>query len=127
MLRPSLTLRVWIVAVMVAIFAMPVSGAHLHLCFDGTEPAASMHEMQDGAHHAGDSKAQHRDRDVSVSGSAVAKKSDGFTDLPVLITAAFVLQRLPATSTQVAVPPRAATLFATRILHLLPPLRGPPV
>lgn len=125
MLRTSLTLRVWIVTLMVTIFAMPVSGAHLHLCFDGQEPAAAMHEVQDGVHHAG-SKVQHHDRDVSVTGSAVIKKADGVLDLPVLLTAAFVLQRLPILSSDAPKPSRTATLLSDQTVRLLPPSRGPP-
>jgi hypothetical protein len=122
-------LRVWIALLALAVAAMPVSGAHLHLCFDGGEARATVHASDDGPHHADTTGASgvHHDADVSLAGPAVAKKFDGALELPSLIAAAFVIFRL-ALPSSVAVPrERAVPIATSSVLRLLPPLRGPPL
>src|SRR5437868_14515610 len=70
--------------------------AHLHLCFDGQEPVASVHVSDQASHHDShetqDAQA-HNDTDVNAYGDALAKKS-GDTNLLVLAVA-LVLLLLP--------------------------------
>src|SRR5690348_14830717 len=68
------------------------SGAHLHLCFDGTEQPASVHLSEDGDTdlHPGAS-GTHSDVDVSLIGEALLKKSTGGIDLLPLLVASFIL------------------------------------
>lgn len=121
-------LRVWIALLALAVAAMPVSGAHLHLCFDGGEASATVHASDDGPHHA-DTGASgvHHDADVSLAGPAVAKKFDGALELPGLIAAAFVIFRLTLPMSVVVPRERAAPIAISSVLRLLPPLRGPPL
>jgi hypothetical protein len=132
MTRPNPVLRVWLAIVSLAIVAMPVNGAHLHLCFDGGEPPATVHSMQDGGvHHedGGDGAADsvHHDLDVSIPSSALVKKFKGSGDLPALIAAAFVLFRVPAVDAAVPAPDRAAMRVPRPLVRILPPSRAPPV
>src|SRR5689334_19310453 len=56
-------LRAWIALIALAVMAMPVSGAHLHLCFDGGEPPATFHPIEDGeAHDAPAASGTHNDK-----------------------------------------------------------------
>jgi len=127
MARASIALRVWMAIIAIAVLAMPVNGAHLHLCFDGGEPPATVHSLEDGAHHE-ESGADivHRDVDVSIASSALAKKFDHSLDLPGLLATALVVLRVPVAGAVVPVPDRSAVLVPDPEPRLLPPLRGPP-
>jgi hypothetical protein len=46
-LRPTLVVRTCLTVLCIAILATHVSGAHLHLCFDGGDPPASVHLTAD--------------------------------------------------------------------------------
>ncbi len=128
MARSSLISRIWIVIVSIAVLAMPVSAAHLHLCFDGNEPPATLHASEHGAHHSDSgASAVHHDVDVSLASSALAKKYDASLELPGLIASAFVILLMPHSGTPISPPDRAATLVPSPQLRLLPPLRAPPV
>jgi len=128
MARSPVLLRLWIAIVSVAVLALPVSGAHLHLCFDGNEPAATLHAAEDGVHHDGvGASPVHNDVDVSIANNALAKKFDRTFELPGLIAAAFVIVWIPLSGAAVPPPDRAATLVPHPQLRLLPPLRAPPV
>jgi hypothetical protein len=116
-----------------AFVALRVAGAHLHLCFDGSEPPVSLHVADAGAHHAADDDhahvaepvSGHVDRDVVMNGDFVAKKPAGDLLLPFLIlafalalyTLAPRLGPIPDYRSPVPLPSRA---------RLRPPLRGPP-
>jgi hypothetical protein len=127
MARASVALRVWMAIIAIAIVAMPVNGAHLHLCFDGGEPPATVHSMDDGAHHEeSGADVVHRDVDVSIASSALAKKFDQSLHLPGLIATALFVLRVPVTGAVVPLPDRSAVLVPEPELRLLPPLRGPP-
>jgi len=111
-----------------AIIAMPLSGAHLHLCFDGSEPPTTFHAVEDsGADHAPAINGTHNDRDVSLQGQALAKKQDRSVDLPSLLTATFLFVRLPISAPSPVSDEDVASPVSLRVAHLLPPLRGPPV
>lgn len=116
----------WTVAF--ALFAVQPSGAHIHLCFDGQEPARSYHASDvTGDHHGGgESRDSHQDQDVSVVEPAAAKKSAQAGGLgPALIAALLTLLPPPDRSiardvTTQNPEPKLPDLF-------LPLLRGPPV
>ena len=99
-------------------------GVHVHLCFDGSEPPASVHaggsERLD--HHVG---GEHHDVDVEPVGELLAKS--GKLDLPVLaLVAALLLLLLPRATTGVAhFSSRPAVPIPPR--RWRPPLRAPPV
>lgn len=111
-----------------AVLAMPVNGAHLHLCFDGSEPPTTVHLIEDGDDHYSDASLDgaHRDADVSLDGVALAKKFDGALDLPSLLTAV-LLMRVPVEAPVLLPDLEVPVAAATSIVRRLPPLRGPPV
>ena len=120
----------------VAVITLRVGGAHLHLCFDGSEPPVSLHMSDAGSHHADDHPANephaavadfaHDDQDVGVGGDLVSKKTSSDVDLFILglvfaLLLFFVERRraaAPASRDPVSLPFR---------FHLRPPLRGPPL
>lgn len=108
--------------------AMPVSGAHLHLCFDGGEPPATFHAVEDGsAHDHPAATGTHNDKDVSLQSVALAKKQDGAFDLPMALTVAALIIRVPVTTPVAVLDTDVATPTPLRVARLLPPLRAPPV
>jgi len=127
MVRTHLLVRAWIAILSIAILAMPMGGAHLHLCFDGNEPAASLHAVDNGVHHAGGAAPVHHDVDVQLGDSATGKKLSGSADGLALIAAAFIVFRLPSTGAVVVPHGRADTRLPVPDTRLLPPLRAPPV
>ena len=135
--------RRWILALFtVAFLVARVTGAHLHLCLDGSEPLAQLHVSDVGEvdHHRSAEHAlpdhhgavsadlhseSHDDVDVDALGNALAKAAK--LDLPViallawclaLLYVAFVRQPVPAIVRQ---PDRPPPRF------IRPPLRAPPV
>lgn len=128
MLRYRSLLRVWIALISLAVMAMPVSGAHLHLCFDGGEPPATFHAVEDGsAHDDAAVEGAHNDKDVSLQGVALAKKQDRALDLPTALAAAALVLRMPVTAPVPALDTDVATPIPLRVARILPPLRAPPV
>ena len=128
MLRHRSLLRVWIALISLAVMAMPVSGAHLHLCFDGGEPPATFHPVEDGsAHDDPAASGAHNDKDVSLQGVALAKKQDGALDLPAALPVAVLVTRMPVTVPVPAFDSDVATPIPLREARVLPPLRAPPV
>ena len=112
----------------IAVFAMPVSSAHLHLCFHGKDAPASFHATEDGADHGRTGADRiHHDVDVSLDGQGLAKKLDGVLDLSASIAAAFILFRAPAVATPVIPHERDSRLIPDPAFCTLPPLRAPPV
>lgn len=43
--------KFWIWSLCIALLVARISGAHWHLCFDGSEPAAMMHVAESNGHH----------------------------------------------------------------------------
>lgn len=121
--------RVVLAVLTLAVAAMPVSGAHLHLCFDGGEPPTTYHAMSDageGAHNAPDGLTHH-DCDISAQSGLLAKKAGSAFDLPGLVSLTGYCVRVP-----VAIPARIVVFdpipsVPLQAHPLLPPLRGPPV
>ncbi|MGE3530881.1 MAG: hypothetical protein AB7I12_03735 [Steroidobacteraceae bacterium] len=109
---------------LVALLATRVGGAHLHLCFDGQEPPASVqlgHPDLDVFHQS------HEDKDINLFGNVLIKNVGSTFDLPFLLAAAvllFVVGALKGAN-------YSRNLDRTNIpssfgLYLRPPLRGPP-
>lgn len=133
--------RRWILALFTVAFLMArLTGAHLHLCLDGSEPLAQLHVADSAAmdhHHSAVSEVVHSgshldagphdDVDVDVDGLGNALAKVAKLDLPViallawclaLIYVAFVRQPVPAVFRQPDRPPPR---------YLRPLLRAPPV
>ena len=110
-----------------ALIMVRVGGAHLHLCFDGTEPPASYHAFDDGVHHElPELSVMHQDADVALSGDMSSKPGKSAGDIYVLLFAAVVawtLLRLPRRF----VSPRPPLLASSAPGLLRPFLRGPPL
>ena len=115
---------VWVCAL--AFLIAGLLGAHLHLCFDGQEPATALHVL-DGDHldHHTDVEREHRDIDVDPLGKPLSKLYKSELPSPALLLLALLLV-LPHGG---AVPPLPRRLC----LHLppprrwRPPLRAPPL
>ena len=128
MLRSKVLVRALLALIAVAVIAMPVSGAHLHLCFDGAEAPAAIHLSEDGAHHADSGMSgTHEDADLELGAPAIAKKADGAFNLPGLMAVAFIVFRLPLPATIIVAPERSSASVAVSVYRILPPLRAPPV
>ena len=91
------------------VIASPV-GAHLHLCFDGQEPAASLHLIDDGMHHPGGGLDRpHHDAEVNVDTHGLPK-----LDKYATFAAARVMVWLPfASYAEVGISAQQAFLPAT--------------
>lgn len=120
-----------------AFLVMRVGGAHLHQCFDGSEPENAVHFADAGLHHAptadtptalgvhGDGGGEHHDDvDTRVAADPLVKLSLLDPTAAACLLLAFTLLVLPRLKTPRLVS-RAIRLPA-RPLHLRPPLRGPP-
>ena len=110
----------------IALLIVRVGGAHLHLCFDGSEPPVSYHAFEDGsAHELPGVDVTHQDADIALAGDLLSKFGKDLIDLPLLLSIAVMLWLVPR-------PGRTFGFFrSVRIAHdspslLLPPLRGPP-
>jgi hypothetical protein len=130
MLRLRSQSRTLLILLCIGIVMMRVGGAHLHYCFDGSEPPVSLHiDGHAGSHHMsnGVSSSNHEDIDISVGVDALVKKVPTLLDLLGLIAAlAIFLHLLPRVKT--VVPSFDLVLpFSTRRAYLRPPLRGPPL
>ena len=124
--------RAWLLALAcLTLLFMQMGGAHLHLCFDGKEPPASLH-LADSDHHADHHGGHHAageahsDLDVPLAGDALTKPGKLNLDLPLLLLAALWLGFLCAArqGERPRDPPHA--LASSHHLRL-PPLRGPPL
>lgn len=104
--------------------------AHLHLCFDGREAPTTLH-LSDAAHHADDHGGHHgaheihSDVDVPLGEQPLTKPGKLVQDLTLFLLAATCLAFLSFPRER---PARRAEppAFASAVLRLLPPLRGPP-
>jgi hypothetical protein len=91
MIFPSLTKQTaWIWLFCIALLAVRIGGAHLHLCFDGSEPPISVHvgELSAQDEHGG---IHHADKDLNLVDSGVAKVFVQVLAAPALIAALVVL------------------------------------
>lgn len=101
-------------------------GIHLHLCFDGSEPAAALHISDAEPHHQELGNGPlHDDIDLSLVDDALGKIVKAHLDLPVLLAVCALLLLLPRTR---AVIPRPAAIlrFVAEPRFTRPPSRAPP-
>jgi hypothetical protein len=104
---------------------LQVSGAHLHLCFDGQEPLVSLHVLDSGPEHfPGAAYSQHQDEELESGLASLVKKSLSDIDCPPLPSAAVVLHG--ASSQSLAKIRWDDSWVPNSITRLLPPSRGPP-
>ena len=122
-------MRSRIALIALAIFALPASGAHLHLCLDGAggEPPASVHVSDDGGHHAEGADRTHRDVDVSLESEALAKKVGGSPGVPPVLPTTVVLFVLPVAASADFPRDPPSLIVPIPAFRVLPPLRAPPV
>lgn len=112
------------IVLLVVLLVPQVGQAHVHLCFDGAGPAASMHAPAMGEPCIHVDTAGHHDHTVEVDSPAVGKiHPPGLgTVLLAIVPALLDVPRqvgfLPLATDQPSP--------ATSLLHLRPPLRGPP-
>lgn len=111
-----------------AVLAVRVSDTHLHLCFDGHEPPASVHfadaSLHHDAHHEGEG---HADKDVNLFHAAFVKKSGvDSDDLPLLAVVAILGLLIPAFLAPQSFGSPQIRAAGPRF-YLRPPLRGPPL
>lgn len=109
-----------------AILALPALGAHLHLCFDGGEPPASLHATYDDVGHSAGAAPSHHDVDVELANTALGKKFTESSDGPAVPAAALIVLPPPSIEAFV-VPQRTDSFVPVAALQLRPPPRGPPV
>lgn len=102
-------------------------GMHVHLCFDGSEPPASLHMAADAVDPSHpETGPLHEDVDVSLVGDMLGKIAKTALNLPVLllVCALLLFSRTKAPTLQwahFAVPVRPIAH------HIRPPLRAPPL
>lgn len=128
MIRCSAHTRAFLLLLCIAMLVMRVGGAHLHLCFDGTEPRAVIH-LDDGSLESEHEKnaSSHSDFKLSLSGEALAKKAGTGFDLPALLIVCTLLFLLPRWNTPKIPRQRATAALFQNAFLLRPPLRGPPL
>lgn len=118
----------WAWVLLVAVLFVRLGDAHLHLCFDGQEPPATVHVMEDTAHHddgAGTGVSEHNDQDINLFDAVLAKKA-GAADF-LLLAIAVILLLLPRLSVRQKVFFAPVQTVASLPLFFHPPLRGPPL
>jgi hypothetical protein len=118
--------------VVLAVLAVRASDTHLHFCYDGQEPPATVHfadasvhnDDHHDDHHDGE---PHADKDFDPLVGVLLKHGGGDADvaLPTYVVAAVLL--LPPAISIVPAASDALPEHASPPFHLRPPLRGPPV
>jgi hypothetical protein len=103
-----------------------LTGAHLHLCFDGSEPPLTLHTADSAHvdHHAGDSS-HHEDMDVEPLGDLLAKSAQ-LVMLAVLAAAILLLALLAPPWRLVTMDRESLRIPRPPPRFLRPPLRAPP-
>jgi hypothetical protein len=117
----------WLAAVAVLFAGLTNAHSHVHYCFDGQEPPASVH-LADGidhdheipGHHDGDG--EHDDLDLDVPNQALAKAVK--YDLPAIALHVFAISFEPSRPGALADSVDKPPAPAPRYVH--PPPRGPP-
>ena len=133
-LRPMLRLRsqsrALLILLCIGIVMMRVGGAHLHYCFDGSEPPVGLHiDGHAGGHHVNgdESASEHADMDVKTGVDALIKKNPTPFDVLGLIAMRNALGRLSPRMQVVAHSFDLVLPFSAQRAHFRPPLRGPPL
>ena len=116
----------WLLTLVCAalLFVRP-GGAHMHLCFDGGEPPASLRVTDSGHHADHHDGATHDDRDVWLIGDALTQSGKLDMDLPWLLAAVWLMALLFARPG--LVPADAPPASGHRLHFLRPLLRAPPL
>lgn len=126
LIRASVWARACLTLFCVAILVTRVSGAHLHLCFDGSEPPQSVQlsgpSSDDEKSEAGNTR---HDLDVRFVDEAPGKKLDGGLQHPLLLSIALMLF-MPRSGGISITSDRALPRAAIPTFWLRPPLRAPP-
>jgi hypothetical protein len=118
--------RVLMFALCALLLGAQITGAHLHLCFDGQEPPVQLHLVDTSeAHHDTGFSLPHSDEDIALSDGSSRAKPFQF-DVPPVLTGAFCFDARPAVAFAAARRPASASRPAVRI-ELPPPARGPPM
>jgi hypothetical protein len=110
----------------ISLLSTRMLGDHLHLCFDGREPAISMHGDDGGLHHVGvGADVTHDDSNLDLlTATSIKRLSLDPLFGMVLLAAVFAILRpqswLQRLAADLSLPPLSP------IRHLRPPLRGPP-
>lgn len=122
--RPRYRLSV-ILLLCTALLAVRTVGDHLHLCFDGTEPAVTLHGPDsDFGHELPSAAGGHNDVDVDVVHASLAKST---VEQPALLGLTPVALPLPPSVTTKRWTFPADELLPTSLpRYFRPPLRGPP-
>ncbi len=113
----------------VTLLVARVDGAHWHFCFDGKEPAASLHMVDLSPHHGGmpGAGAAHHDADIALGAEVLSKSgkwSFGLDYTPAPVAVAFLLVLLTQAGGYTA--PISGRAAAVAPFYLHPPSRGPP-
>jgi hypothetical protein len=98
---------------------------HLHLCFDGQEPATAVHVADAGFEHHDDVGAPHDDENVEIAADSLFKPQK--LELNALLVAAFFGFFILFARPLVPAAARGIEGFVTHPAALRPPLRGPPL
>jgi hypothetical protein len=105
---------------------LQVSGAHLHLCFDGQEPPVSLHVLDSGPEHfPGTAFSQHQDEELDSGLASLIKKSLLDFDSPPVPSTAVVLHGASTSQSLLKILWNDSPVPYS-ITRLLPPSRGPP-
>jgi hypothetical protein len=125
MIRTSPLRTLLLTLVCVTLLVARIGGAHLHLCFDGSEPPASLHVLDVGLHGGVSAGSEHHDYDLMLGEQTLAKYGDQEFDLPALLLAVLVLLLVVPLARRAAIARSPAPRVRTpSSLH--PPPRGPP-
>lgn len=122
------TLVIWLFVV--AFLGSRLAGLHLHLCFDGTEPAVSVqsqtHDVGNALGDLGQAEwIMPMDIDIDLFGQALNKIEKASLDLPMLLVAVSLL--FLATRPNLPRAPLGRVLLVPPLWpHIRPPLRAPP-
>jgi hypothetical protein len=117
--------RPLLLTLLVAALLVRFSGVHLHLCYDGQEPPASLHVADAGLHDDHDTgPVEHRDVDVQLESGFLKSWKLG-VDLPAILDTRALAPIIRETAWRVVArtdppSPRAWHDFAR------PPQRAPP-
>jgi hypothetical protein len=120
------TQLIW--ALFLALLAARLSGAHVHLCFDGLEPPATMHvQNHAGQHHADQTGGSHNDVDLSAVAEALVKKAGDMGGLDLLpLLAAAVLLLIAPQFTRIFLPQARRVALPSFPAFFLPLAHAPP-
>jgi hypothetical protein len=105
-----------------------IGGVHLHLCFDGQEPPATLHLLDGGSEHMLDDAdpLPHKDGNLDEASASIVKSLLATFDLPLLLLTVLVAW-LRASQPAFPAPQRGDRPLRRSPSFLLPPLRGPPL